>query len=89
MKKYVIEVQNLKCGGCANSITKRLQGVEKLAELEVDVEKGMVSFQSDQEATAQAVEKELIAMGYPPLGEDNRIGQKAKSYISCMIGKVS
>ena len=39
-----IHIQNLKCGGCANTITKNLAQLEAITEVTVNVEESTVSF---------------------------------------------
>jgi copper chaperone CopZ len=41
-----IKIQNLKCGGCAHTITKAIQNIEGVSEVNVDVELSTVSFQT-------------------------------------------
>ena len=83
------EVSNLKCGGCANTITKALN--EKFSNVSVDVEGKNVTVDLENEADEAALKTTLRSLGYPlvtdKLGfiEDNAL--KAKSFVSCAIGK--
>ncbi len=86
---HIFEVENIKCGGCMNSIRKGLEqlpGVQAARPdnttgiVEVDFEAGIV----DEKAIAD----KLADMGYPIVGE-NTLGKKAKSYVSCMVGRMS
>jgi copper chaperone CopZ len=43
MKVTRIEVQNLKCDGCANTIKKNLESFENVKSVEVEPEYGMVT----------------------------------------------
>ena len=43
MKSSII-VQNLKCNGCANTITNSLSSLPNISEIEVDVEESKISF---------------------------------------------
>lgn len=85
-----LEVLNIKCGGCANTITKKLS--EKFSGVVVDVEAGTVSAQVEGEEETQAFRALLKKLGYPPA--DEAIGgfeggvAKAKSFVSCAIGRV-
>lgn len=84
-----IEVQNLKCGGCAASITKKLQELPDVDLVEVDLATANVNVHLSNEGTITAVREKLIAMGYPPADEENGFGSKAKSFFSCATGKIN
>ena len=45
--KTTIEVQNLKCGGCAKTITNKLTGLKNINEVAIDVDASLISFQYD------------------------------------------
>lgn len=82
------EIQNLKCGGCAHTIITGLNNLDNINDVEINVEKSLVSFRCLTEVDEQSVYKKLKEIGYPIVGEDNSFGLKAKSYISCAIGKI-
>lgn len=85
---YNLLVENIKCSGCANTISTRLSSIDGVNNVVVSSEKGMVSFEATtQEVKNQAIDK-LIKLGYPLQGEGNSV-QKIKSYVSCMIGKIN
>ena len=87
--KTTLYIQNLKCGGCANTITKNLAQLEAITEVTVNVEESSVNFHYETEAKLAEVKDKLQSLGYPEDGEANSIGSKAKSYVSCAIGKMS
>lgn len=80
----IIKVINIKCGGCEKSIISALKK-KGLSDIKVDVENQTVEFTGDYDV-ARA---KLTKMGYPEAGskEAGSIAKKAKSYISCMIGR--
>lgn len=84
--KRTLFLDNIKCGGCANSIATKLKskGVE---EVEVNIDEGSVSFTDVNEEHVDEVKKWLKAMGYPERDQSN-FGDAAKSYVSCMIGRI-
>ncbi len=84
-----IKIQNLKCGGCANTITSKLNDVDGISNTTVDVEQEAVSFDFENESNLETVTLTLKKLGYPVIGDENSFGLKAKSYVSCAIGKVS
>ena len=87
--KTSVEIQNLKCNGCASTINNKLSTIENINTISVDVENSSVSFEYDTEDTLETVKKELHKLGYPLVGEDNKLQTKAKSYVSCAIGKMN
>jgi copper chaperone len=89
MKTINIRVQNLKCGGCANTITKKLQTITEISDVVIEVSEGIVTFNYQQEDTVVVVKDVLKQLGYPESGESNGLGSKAKSYVSCAIGKMN
>ena len=88
---WTVTVENIKCGGCANSIRKALGAIEGVTGVNVDVEKGDIQVEGDEAARA-AVTKRLLDLGYPESGAVSGIGSvaaKAKSFVSCAVGRVS
>lgn len=88
MKTSII-VQNLKCGGCANTITTKLSSISNISNLEVDIEASKVSFNYINKEDALIVKEKLKNLGYPSIEEENSLGSKAKSFVSCATGKFS
>ena len=84
-----IQIQNLKCGGCANTITKNIVVLGGITNVTVNVEESTVTFNYETEAQLVEVKEKLKTLGYPEDGATNSIGSKAKSYVSCAIGKMS
>lgn len=84
-----IIIQNLKCGGCANTVTKNLSQIEGVSNVMVDVEESSVALNFVNEDCLNEVKSTLNRLGYPEDGEANSLTSKAKSYVSCAVGKVS
>ncbi|MCD8518482.1 MAG: heavy-metal-associated domain-containing protein [Flavobacterium sp.] len=84
-----IHIQNLKCGGCANTITKGISSIEAIQNVSVNVDESTVTFSYETEDQVNEVKSKLKSLGYPEDGEANTLGDKAKSYVSCAIGKMS
>ncbi len=84
-----IHIQNLKCGGFANTITKGIATIDSIQNISVNVEESSVTFSYENEGILDEVKSKLKTMGYPEDGEANTLGSKAKSYVSCAIGKMS
>jgi copper chaperone CopZ len=85
---YTLEIQNLKCGGCVNTITKELNNIEGIQQISIDKDNSTVSFETDTSTQVEVVKQRLSAIGYPEVGDDNSLIDKAKSYVSCAIGKM-
>ncbi len=87
--KTTIPIQNLKCGGCANTITKGISAIDAIKNVSVNVDDNTVTFSYETEEQVNEVKIKLKSLGYPVDGETNTLGDKAKSYVSCAIGKIS
>lgn len=87
--KTTIAIQNLKCEGCGNTITKNLEDINDVSDISIEVENGTVSFNYNNNETIDLVHKTLSKLGYPIAGDDNTLGAKAKSYVSCAIGRMN
>ena len=87
--KTTVQIQNLKCNGCASTINNKLSGLKDINEVSVDVENDSVSFEYKTKENLETVKKELHNLGYPLVGEDNKLQTKAKSYVSCAIGRIN
>jgi len=90
--KQTFEVENVKCGGCANTLTLSLK--EEFGEVLVnlDEKKRKITLELEDNKK-EALKLKLRTLGYP-LSSDELSGlQKAtttaKSFVSCAIGKVN
>lgn len=83
-----IQIENLKCGGCAATIIKGLSAIDGVSEVNVDVEKSTVSFDANDDKLNEVKEK-LSKLGYPEEGDKNTVLHKAKSFVSCAVGRVN
>lgn len=88
------EVNNIRCGGCANTITKALES-EGFSGIDVDLscEPRKVTVDIVDEALVAQFKAILRNLGYPLVNEENGFIDsttlKAKSVVSCAIGKFS
>lgn len=87
--KSSITVQNLKCGGCANTITNTLSKFENVSDVQVDVVTSTISFESDSADTIIKIKEKLKSLGYPSVDDANSLTSKAKSFVSCATGKMN
>jgi len=88
---YTIEVENIKCGGCANTIKTKLEALDAVNLANVDIENGRVTIDGNESQRNIIVEK-LLKLGYPENGTAEGISAakaKAKSFVSCAVGRMS
>ncbi len=83
-----IFVSNIKCGGCSNTIRNAVLALGGIESAEIFIEEGKVVVSPESDELRTLVETKLTKLGYPPLDKNNVI-QKAKSYVSCAVGKLS
>ncbi|MGV6827385.1 MAG: heavy-metal-associated domain-containing protein [bacterium] len=85
-----IQVENIKCGGCAGTITKKINEIEGVSEVNINIEQGVVEVAGeglDRDEIAQKLE----SLGYPESGTVAGIKAakaKAKSVVSCAVGRL-
>ncbi|HUI33323.1 MAG TPA: heavy-metal-associated domain-containing protein [Dysgonamonadaceae bacterium] len=83
--KHTIAVENIKCGGCMNSIKTSLMQIDDVQEVSIDKDAETVTIE-----TASEIElfiQKLNDLGYPQKG-NNSLLKKAKSYVSCAVGNL-
>jgi copper chaperone CopZ len=80
-------VQNLRCGGCSNTITSKLLEIKNIENLKVDIDASKIHFDYYNKIDLQAVKDKLKALGYPEVDDKNSMLFKAKSIVSCATGK--
>ena len=83
----VIKIENLKCGGCAATIKKGLLSIENVSDVLVDVANDTVSITSEN-VLIDVIKEKLSKLGYPEVGDKNTILHKAKSFVSCAVGRI-
>ncbi|MDQ1244032.1 MAG: copper chaperone [Campylobacterota bacterium] len=87
------KVLNVKCGGCTNTIKEALK--DEFGEVDIDLtqEPRVVTLEIKDEDAEKSFRKKMRSLGYPmedeELGTLTKGGLKAKSFISCAIGKMS
>ena len=89
MTNTTLKIQNLKCHGCANTIITQLTKLEGVSDVTVnnDTDEVTLNFKSDSQL--ETVTKKLSELGYPLVGENNSLPKKAKSFVSCAVGRMS
>jgi len=90
--RKAFSVLNVRCGGCANTVKKALS--ERFENPEVDLSKEpreiLVEITSNEDETW--LRETMRSLGYPfsdeKIGFMQGTGLKAKSFVSCAIGKI-
>jgi copper chaperone CopZ len=90
--KKTFQVMNVKCGGCANTLKETISS--QFGEVEVNLDTTPREITLDiEEAQVEALAKELKKIGYPlstdEMGFVESTSMKAKSFVSCAIGKMN
>ncbi len=86
-----LEVENIKCGGCENSIVKGLSAIDGVSDISINREVQSISVRAP-ESLREAVVAKLKTMGYPLRGSVSGLEASitnAKSFVSCAIGRLS
>ena len=88
--KQTFEVLNVKCGGCASTLTKSLKDEfgEIIVDLEVHPRKITLDIENDK---LETLKLKLRSLGYPLTTDElsgfEKAATTAKSFVSCAIGK--
>ncbi len=80
-----IEVENIKCGGCMNTIKKELLQIAGIQDVNITKEEDKIDITG--EVNRELIIQKLATLGYPEKGNNNLL-HKAKSYVSCAVGRM-
>lgn len=86
---YKLDVSNIKCYGCANTIRNTLDAIDGVNETFVNVANGSVIVDANSDIRS-ALSETLLRLGYPESNQpriNNTFPTKAKSFISCLLGR--
>ena len=83
-----VHIQNLKCGGCENTIVNRLTELKDISDVEVNQKEESVAFDYHTNHDFETAKHVLSRIGYPIVGKENKLKTKVQSYVSCAIGRV-
>ncbi|MCT7492803.1 heavy-metal-associated domain-containing protein [Aliarcobacter cryaerophilus] len=89
--KQTFEVHNVKCGGCANTLTKSLK--DDFGSVEVDLSVNPRKITLDiEDNKIEELKLKLRSLGYPLTNDElsgfEKTTTTAKSFVSCAIGKI-
>ena len=88
---YQIKVENIKCGGCASTIRTKLEALDGIKKIDVDIGEGIVGVDAADDTRAEVTAR-LLQLGYPESGTAAGIAAakaKAKSFVSCAVGRLN
>ena len=89
--EYKIEVENIRCGGCASTISKKLLENDDIKSVDIQIDDQIVVIDVDNESVKEVAIDVLAGLGYPLKGSVEGVAAlkgKAKSVVSCAIGKM-
>lgn len=89
MKTETIYIANLKCGGCASTITKELFEIAGVSMVKVNNKTDSVDVTYEDSVEKSSIIGKLHHLGYPEATEENGLLLQLKSYASCMLGKIN
>jgi len=87
----MFKVKNVKCGGCAGTLSKSLKDEFGEVEVNLEVEPREITL-NIEDGQEEALRLKLRSLGYPlvtdKLNSFQTVGTTAKSFVSCAIGKM-
>ena len=89
--KQTFKVQNVKCEGCAGTLTKDLFNEFGKVSVNLDVEPREITLDIEDNKK-EDLKLKLRNLGYPLVTDElstfQTVSTKAKSFVSCAIGKI-
>jgi len=89
--KQTFEVENVKCGGCANTLKSKLKNSFGEVKVNLDVMPRQITLELE-DSKLEELKESLRSLGYPLTTDElstlQNVGAKAKSFVSCAIGKM-
>jgi copper chaperone CopZ len=86
------QVNNVKCGGCAGTLTKNLKEEfgDVIVNLEVEPREITLNIADDK---VEDLKLKLRSLGYPLITDElttfQTVSTTAKSFVSCAVGKIN
>ncbi|MCK9337685.1 MAG: heavy-metal-associated domain-containing protein [Arcobacteraceae bacterium] len=91
MSLQSFEVENVKCGGCASTLKKSLKDEFGEVEVNLDTMPRIITLDID-DTKIDTLKLRLRKLGYPLVTDElstmQNLQTKAKSFVSCAIGKM-
>lgn len=89
MIEETIVVANLKCNGCAKTVTNELTSLSGVEAVQVNLDEDSIAVSYAEEAVRERIINRLHKLGYPEATEENGLLMQLKSFKSCMTGRLS
>ena len=88
MKTEIIKIDNLKCQGCARTISRELAWIGEVINVDVDIDQSTVKVDyTGKNRMREIFVEKLRKLGYPEEGT-GKLNQRMRSYVSCAIGRM-
>jgi copper chaperone CopZ len=87
MKHLILELENLDCEGCANSIRRSLLRQPGVLSVHVGVKAAQIQISCEDDLDRAHVLSVLENMGFPTLGRNTMLNM-ARAKLSCELGKI-
>ena len=85
------QVENVKCGGCAATLKKKLEPLFGEVDVNLDVHPREITLKMEEEQMPR-LQQALRDIGYPlstdKLGLIDTASTKVKSFVSCAVGRM-
>ena len=89
--KQTFQILNVKCNGCATRVRNALESQFGSVEVNLDVMPREITLEID-DSNIDSLKQKCKSLGYPFANEEldtiEQISTKAKSFVSCAIGKI-
>lgn len=90
--KLTFNVDNIRGSGCANTIEVHFKDHPNIHGIDIDLDHGIVTFDTDNSDIRDDITLRLKKLGYPEKGSTEGIDSvkaKASSLVSCAMGTIS
>lgn len=92
METTQIWIENLKCGGCANTIKKNVKEFSGVTSVIVSPEEEVITIAHQVPLDLKAIKARLKQLGYPEKDSVEgfeKLTSNLKSYVSCAVGRLT
>ena len=87
MKHMILDLENLDCKGCANTISRAMLRQPGILSVHIDVKASRTSLSCEDDVDRAHIVSVLEHLGYPPLGRNSMLAI-ARYKLSCELGKM-
>lgn len=87
MKHMILDLENLDCEGCANSIRRSMLRQPGVLSVHIEVRSSRVNLSCEDDVDRSHIVSVLEHLGYPALGRNSMLFM-ARAKLSCELGKL-